>query len=450
MPEVSLIVECPVHRSFRVEQLSGIFDLSLEEKLAQQFRVEVPDLAEDWQIGLIVGPSGSGKSTIARQVFGDALIQGFEWPADKAVLDGFAPELSVQELSQTLSAVGFSSPPSWVKPYHVLSNGEKFRCDLARALLLDKPVVAYDEFTSVVDRTVARIGSAAVSKAIRKGRLKRRFVAVTCHYDVAEWLEPDWEVDMASSRLARGRLWRPKIELEVAPVHRSAWLLFGHHHYLSGSISNTARCFVAFWNGTPVAFSAWMNAMSRDRKSGDVREHRSVVLPDYQGLGIGHRLSTFCASIFKGVGRRAFATASHPVVIRARSASPHWKRKRLGMSSPTGAGGAFRRKGTYRATSAARITAGFEYVGPALDRAMAEAYLAASPAPFAKRATVVQVESLLRRYPGATPSLLARVSGLSASSVRNALDELVTLGDARQEGTGRGGDRLAFYPTRCT
>ena len=43
------------------------------------------------------------------------------------------------------------------------------------------PLVVLDEFTSVVYRVVAKIGRAAVSKAIRRGRINRRLVVVSCH-----------------------------------------------------------------------------------------------------------------------------------------------------------------------------------------------------------------------------------------------------------------------------
>ena len=134
--------------------------------------------------------------------------------------------------------MGFSSPPSWVKPYHVLSNGEQFRCDLARALArCDSTaggLVVFDEFTSVVDRNVARVVSAATAKALRGGRIAGRFVTVTCHYDVTEWLDPDWVIDMAASTFTRRCLPRPKIELAIFRCRRAAWRLFARHHYLSG------------------------------------------------------------------------------------------------------------------------------------------------------------------------------------------------------------------------
>ncbi|MBV8779975.1 MAG: hypothetical protein JO353_01130, partial [Phycisphaerae bacterium] len=127
-------VQSPIHDSFRVRQLIGMFDLPASSAATQRFGVELPDMSEDWQIGLIVGPSGSGKTTIARQAYGEALHQSFDWPSDRAVIDGFGNR-SVKEITHVLSSVGFSSPPAWLRPYSVLSNGEKFRCDLARALL---------------------------------------------------------------------------------------------------------------------------------------------------------------------------------------------------------------------------------------------------------------------------------------------------------------------------
>lgn len=89
-------------------------------------------------------------------------------------------------------SVGFGSVPSWLKPYSVLSNGEKVRADLARAML-EKDFIVFDEFTSVVDRQVAKVASIAIHKAIK--RLEKKFIAISCHYDILEWLEPDWVFD---------------------------------------------------------------------------------------------------------------------------------------------------------------------------------------------------------------------------------------------------------------
>ena len=89
MPKFDVTVSCPVHDSFRVQQVAGMFDVPLAEKATERFEVELPPTADDWQIGLIVGPSGSGKSTCVRHAFGDELYESAEWPTDRAVVDCF-------------------------------------------------------------------------------------------------------------------------------------------------------------------------------------------------------------------------------------------------------------------------------------------------------------------------------------------------------------------------
>lgn len=121
-------------------------------------------------------------------MFGEELISGFEYK-NKSVIDDMPKNKSVEDISRAFYSVGFGSVPSWLKPYSVLSNGEKMRVDIARSIL-EKDFIVFDEFTSVVDRQVAKVASMAVSKAIRKQ--DKKFIAVTCHYDVIDYLEPDW------------------------------------------------------------------------------------------------------------------------------------------------------------------------------------------------------------------------------------------------------------------
>ena len=158
-------------------------------KLEKQFKGSLPIEDDEWQVGIIVGRSGSGKTSIAKQLFPDAYIRGFEY-THKCVLDDFPEQLETGEITRALCSVGFASPPDWLKSYECLSQGEKMRVDIARALCLDSPLIVFDEFTSVVDREIAKVSAYAISKAVR--RSKKKFIAVTCHYDVVDWLEPDW------------------------------------------------------------------------------------------------------------------------------------------------------------------------------------------------------------------------------------------------------------------
>lgn len=367
MPKHTIQVTCPVHDSFRVQQVAGMFDVSLQEKCAQEFAVELPDRASDWHIGLIVGPSGSGKSTVAGAAFEDVLYGAAHWPADKAVVDCFG-SIPVRQVVELFTAVGFSSPPSWVKPYEVLSTGERFRCDLARALAAghesderekgdSRPLVVFDEFTSVVDRTVAKTCSSAIAKGIRRGTIPCRFVAVTCHYDVAEWLEADWVLDMATGRLKRRRLRRPPIHVEIHRCRLAAWQLFARHHYLSGALAPSARCYLATWNGEPVTFCATLPVVTRKNHR---RFTRIVTLPDFQGMGIGMRVVAAVASLHRAAGQRISVTSSHPALIRHCRHSPQWRTvnvRKAGANARTKE----RFKG-YR-SAAGRAVVSFEYVG---------------------------------------------------------------------------------------
>ena len=346
----------------RVAQVRGLFDL---EPCAVDHHVHTHELAieeKPWNLGLITGPSGSGKSTLSKVLWPDALLPTNPWHHTASLLDSFPIDLGIKEVVEILSSVGFSSPPAWLRPFASLSNGQQFRATLALLIAQSKaqdssaPIV-YDEFTSVVDRTVARIGSTALARMIRK--LDMKFVAVTCHDDIIEWLQPDWvyQVDEGSFTWRSLRR-RPEIELEIIRTKASAWHLFAPHHYLSNAIAPSAICFLASWNKQPVAFSAWLPFVGKGPPTR--REHRTVCLPDFQGVGIGQSLSCTIASMFKGLELRAISTTTHPGLIASRIRNPNWQLKR----APSLAQGS---RGKINLSHArTRLTAGFEYIGKAM------------------------------------------------------------------------------------
>ena len=188
MPDFNIVKTWKRPNSFRAQSVAGSFTLS-DEVMEKRFEGQIPFEAEPWQIGVIVGRSGTGKTSIAKQLFPQEYIRGFEYSHDN-ILDDFPRELSVNDITTALCNVGFASPPDWLKAYEYLSQGEKMRVDIARALCLKQDLVVFDEFTSVVDREIAKVAALAISKAVRK--TKKQFIAVTCHYDIIDWMEPDW------------------------------------------------------------------------------------------------------------------------------------------------------------------------------------------------------------------------------------------------------------------
>lgn len=188
MPSFDILKEWHFPDTFRSQAVESLFTLS-EKKAAKRFTGQICIEEKAWQIGVIVGRSGTGKTTIAKTIFPDNYIGKLDYTHD-TILDDFNENLSIQEVTQALCDVGFASPPDWLKRYDQLSQGEKMRVDIARVLTMPMDLVVFDEFTSVIDREIAKIASYAIQKAIR--RTKKKFIAVTCHYDVLDWLEPDW------------------------------------------------------------------------------------------------------------------------------------------------------------------------------------------------------------------------------------------------------------------
>jgi ABC-type ATPase with predicted acetyltransferase domain len=152
------------------------------------------NIPKQFKIGVIVGSSGSGKSTLLKN-FG--VEDSPEWDSTKSIVSHFE---SPDEAINKLGAVGLNTIPSWYKPYHVLSNGEKFRADLARKL---KSNAVIDEFTSVVDRNVAKAASVSLSKYVKNNDINN-IVLATCHRDILDWLEPDWVIDTDAGEFHQG------------------------------------------------------------------------------------------------------------------------------------------------------------------------------------------------------------------------------------------------------
>jgi GNAT superfamily N-acetyltransferase len=275
------------------------------------------DLPTTWGIGVIVGASGTGKSKLLDH-FARGVYTSPVWDNDYSIASHFSNPVDAVE---KLSASGLMSVPEWVKPYAVLSNGQQFRADLARSLEDNAHI---DEFTSVIDRNVAKAASTAMARYVRKNDIKG-IVLATCHRDILEYLEPDWVIDTDRGEWASGRyLHRPEMVLEVQPCSNEIWSHFAPHHYLSESLNKSAHCYLALWNGEVVGFVASIAYPSGTVREA-YREHRLVIHPDYQGFGLGPKLSELVAQHYLDNGKRYFSKTSHPRLGGYRDQSTAWK-----------------------------------------------------------------------------------------------------------------------------
>ncbi len=362
--QLSIEVASAVEQTPRVLQMASMFDIAVQAKTSRRWEHDLPLEERRWQVGLVVGPSGAGKSTLARRAWPDALVSGFDWPRDQAVIDAFPDGMPIRDVIGHLTAVGLSSPPAWMRPHATLSNGEQFRATIARALAENTGLVAVDEFTSVVDRQVAAVVSHTVAKTVRRDP-GRQFVAVTCHYDVVAWLQPDWVYDVAAGSFAwRSVQPRPRVSIDIGRVDRSLWRVFSHHHYLSADLAKSAQCFGAFIDGQPVGFMAYIHFPHAEIRNLKMT-HRLVVLPDYQGLGLGRVLLEWLGQHLYGLGYRYRVVAAHPAVMRALATSARWRdvtqRRRHLTSGPNAVGNLTKHSLNVRRF----FTRSFEYCPPA-------------------------------------------------------------------------------------
>jgi GNAT superfamily N-acetyltransferase len=316
---------CSDYGSYRAARVKSLFNA--ESGCNWEHVAELPIEEMEWKIGLIVGPSGSGKTSIGSRIFQKPSYELYaEWDTDKPRVDCIAPEGEFNAVTGALSAVGLGDVPAWLRPFHVLSNGEKFRAGLAR-LVCEQPAQAViDEFTSVIDRQIAKIGAQAFGKAWRRG--SGQVVLLSCHYDIIEWLQPDWVYDTAEARFyTRDCLrQRPKIELQIYKVKGSVFRHFKPHYYLDLPYPAAAEYFVGIVGNEPVCHIAVCPLFTANA----YRATRLVVMAEWQGAGIGTRfLDAIGQYHLDGRGRcgrilPTFFHTSHPQLCMALRRSDKW------------------------------------------------------------------------------------------------------------------------------
>ena len=303
------ILSCKVDLDDALLEISSAADYEFDGVSSFQVPSFIPP--ESFELGVIIGPSGTGKSSLLKH-FGE--VHHRAWKNERAV----ASQVDVN----TLMSLGLSSIPSLCRPYHVLSEGEKHRADIASAL--DSGCRVFDEFTSVVHRTLARSISIGLRKLI-KDRDISNVVLATCHKDVCEWLDPSWVFNTFDGTLSKRRLERQPITFKLLPCSTKAWAAFKNHHYLTHEINKSAYCWILIDSkDNIIGFSSAIAFPNQSIKNG-WREHRTVILPDYQGMGLGARLSNMVAQMFLDRGKRYFSKTAHPKLGEHRERSILWR-----------------------------------------------------------------------------------------------------------------------------
>ena len=294
------------------EYVYDYFDIQNKEESIVQIDANLENIPDDWNIGVIYGGSGTGKTTILKNFFNKEIDKS-NFDNSKSLISNF-DWLDPKEATLLLTQMGLASVPCWLRPFNTLSNGEQYRANLAFIVgkAKENEVVLIDEYTSVVDRDVAKSMSNALQKYIRRN--KKRIVLASCHFDIMEWLQPDWIYSPNKRRIERSDLLRqerPTINLEIFRCRYETWKIFKQHHYLTDELNKAAQCFLILTNDKPIGFMAFLPFPGvGDPKTR--RLTRMVILPDFQGLGIGKRVFNYICSLYWKEKHQVYARIMSP------------------------------------------------------------------------------------------------------------------------------------------
>jgi ABC-type dipeptide/oligopeptide/nickel transport system ATPase subunit/predicted GNAT family acetyltransferase len=328
-------LQSSISQSFRCQKAANSLDIDVEKKSIHELKVAA-DIKSPYQIGLILGASGSGKTTLARQIFG----KDFEKPLldpSKPVIDQFPPVWTYEQCAEALAGMGLTSVPCWIRPAYTLSNGQRARAEaalqMARMPAAEAPgepgaPIVIDEWTSVVDRTVAKVMSHCIQKWAR--RTGRRVILLSCHYDVLEWLNPDWVIDCntqsyADRRAMVGAFERTdRLRFEIRECDRNTWPNFSRYHYLSDRLpGGKIYCYGLYQGQNQIGFQCYAAYIIGNQTT--FFFNRTVVHPDYAGLGLGIRLITETAKDMVRKGFKVRGKFSSVPVFRSMQKNPLWR-----------------------------------------------------------------------------------------------------------------------------
>lgn len=307
------------------EYVYEAFDIQNREETSVSINMNLGEAKNfKWNIGVLLGGSGSGKTTILKKI---GNIKNVVFDNEKPLISNFN-WLEPKDATFVLTSMGLSSVPTWLRPFHTLSNGEQYRATLAYLVSSanENEVILVDEYTSVVDRDVAKAMSFALQKYIRK--TNKRIILASCHYDILEWLMPDWICSPQKGGVLEKceylRQGKPKIELQVSRVESQTWNIFKKHHYLTEEVNKSCKFILFEWNNKPISIVAVLNTPRKGCPNG-MAISRIVVLPDYQGLGLGSRISNFIGAIFKNEDKKMYIKTVNPALGEYFNNSNLWK-----------------------------------------------------------------------------------------------------------------------------
>lgn len=322
-------LESEISDSYKCKRAADSLDIDVKKKSIHELNI-CCDIEKDFNIGLIIGSSGSGKTTLAKKIYGENCFKNY-LNNEKTILDQFPEKFTYDECAEMLTGIGLSSVPCWIRPIKTLSNGQKSRAEAALSMC-QNDISVIDEWTSVVDRTVAKVMSHCIQKHARK--TDKKIVLLSCHYDVIDWINPDWIIDCNKQEFIDRRLLcrdfkrSELLKFEIKKCERKSWKYFSKYHYLSENLpGGYIETFGLFLGLNQIGFQCFANYVPHSNKNKKKIMHfnRTVIHPDYCGFGLGIHFINKTAEIMNKIGFKIMGKFSSIPVYKSLIKSKHWK-----------------------------------------------------------------------------------------------------------------------------
>lgn len=303
-----------VNPSDRVIEIADAFGVGIDET---HKHIIVENLTiPDFDVLYLTGMSGSGKSSLLNEFKKEYnfVKPHFDEQCDTPIIDSIGKD--VTEALYLLNSVGLGEAFIYVKPYKYLSDGQKYRYEIAKLIESDQKVWCIDEFCSFLDRTTAKIVSYNIQKVARK--FNKKLIVATAHNDLQEFLQADYVFDF---EMGEGLVIERFIHTDVNPFLKDITIEVGNitdykrlgkYHYKNTEARFTKYIFKMMYKDMLVGVSVFsmpkqqlvgrnvyfnkkytnekgvplLSEVNKDFLSGS----RFIIHPMFRGVGLGTEL----------------------------------------------------------------------------------------------------------------------------------------------------------------
>ena len=329
--EIEVILKSDVNKEFRCQVAANSLDIDAEKKAIHHLKINNIKIPNEWNVGLVYGNSGSGKTTMIKHLFGNDIFD-VKLDEDKPIINQLPKDMTYEDCVKMLNGIGLNSVPCWIRPVKTLSNGQRARAEAVYLMTKSKDIVFIDEWTSVVDRTVAKAMSLCLYKYAKRNN--KKIILCSCHQDVLEWLQPDWMIDCNKQEFILPEsedfffTKREQLKFEIKEIDRTSWKYFSKYHYLSERLpGGKLYLYGLFYNNNQIGFQCFAN-YTPHRKGTIIIYHsnRTVIHPDYTGMGLGIKLINETSALLANkIKCRIMAKFSSTPVYKAMIKQEQWK-----------------------------------------------------------------------------------------------------------------------------